>query len=101
MRSRLVYFRAPYYGSALGRFSGPNEPFTDHAADPQRWNLYGYVRNNPLKNVEPLGLDRITTAPRLGRRGRPSLATNRGAAASCSRSFSLFAQQNTGRSKLC
>jgi RHS repeat-associated protein len=54
--SGLDYFGARYYGSALGRFTSPDEVFADqHPADPQSWNLYGYVRNNPLKNVDPTG----------------------------------------------
>jgi RHS repeat-associated protein len=56
--SGLDYFGARYYGSALGRFTSPDEPFADqHPEDPQSWNLYGYVRNNPLKNTDPDGRD--------------------------------------------
>ena len=37
----LDYFGARYYGSALGRFSSPDEPLADqHSIDPQSWNLY-------------------------------------------------------------
>jgi hypothetical protein len=25
------------------------------AGDPQSWNLFGYVRNNPLRFVDPTG----------------------------------------------
>ncbi len=61
--SGLDYFGARYYGSALGRFSSPDEPFADqHPEDPQSWNLYAYVRNNPLANIDPLGLDCISTS---------------------------------------
>ncbi len=61
--SGLDYFGARYYGSALGRFTSADEPLIDQeAGDPQSWNLYGYVRNNPLKNVDPFGLDCITTS---------------------------------------
>ena len=56
IESGLDFFGARYYGSALGRFTSPDEVFADqHPADPQSWNLYGYVRNNPLKNVDPTG----------------------------------------------
>ena len=59
----LDYFGARYYGSALGRFTSPDDPLVDqHASDPQNWNLYAYVRNNPLKNTDPNGLDCITTS---------------------------------------
>jgi RHS repeat-associated protein len=51
--SGLDYFGARYYGSALGRWTIPDEAFADqHPEDPQSWNLYGYVRNNPLRRVD-------------------------------------------------
>jgi len=54
--SGLDYFGARYYGSALGRFSSADEVFADqHPADPQSWNMYGYVRNNPLRHIDPSG----------------------------------------------
>ncbi len=59
----LDYFGARYYGSALGRFTSPDDPLVDqHASDPQSWNLYAYVRNNPLKNTDPNGLDCVNTS---------------------------------------
>jgi hypothetical protein len=33
-----------------------------YADDPQSWNLYSYVRNNPLSNIDPSGQDCITTS---------------------------------------
>lgn len=54
------YFGARYYGSSMGRFLSPDEPFVDQSpADPQSWNLYAYVRNNPLVNVDENGQDCI------------------------------------------
>jgi len=54
--SGLDYFGARYYGSALGRWTSPDKPFADqHPEDPQSWNLYGYVRNNPLRLVDDNG----------------------------------------------
>jgi len=52
----LDYFGARYYSGAQGRFTSPDAPFADqHANDPQSWNLYSYVRNNPLAIVDPSG----------------------------------------------
>jgi len=57
--SGLDYFEARYYGSALGRFTSPDPVFAsaDHLTDPQMWNEYAYVRNNPLRLTDPTGLD--------------------------------------------
>ncbi len=53
--SGLDYFGARYYGSALGRFSSPDNGSDQHPSDPQSWNLYSYVRNNPLGLVDADG----------------------------------------------
>jgi len=50
------YFGARYYGSSMGRFLSPDDPLADQdPSDPQSWNLYGYVRNNPVRNTDPSG----------------------------------------------
>jgi RHS repeat-associated protein len=52
--SGLDNFGARYFGSSLGRFMSPDPPLMDqHIADPQSWNLYSYVRNNPVSFVDP------------------------------------------------
>jgi len=53
----LDYFGARYYSNALGRFVG-TDPIYFQASmlrDPQRFNLYAYVRDNPLRFVDPKG----------------------------------------------
>jgi RHS repeat-associated protein len=53
----LDYFRARYYSNGLGRFT-TMDPIHFQAAmlgDPQRFNLYAYVRNNPLAFIDPQG----------------------------------------------
>ena len=51
------YFGARYYNSSMGRFISPDHLFVDqHPEDPQSWNLYAYVRNNPLVMLDPNGL---------------------------------------------
>ncbi|MGH9928573.1 MAG: RHS repeat-associated core domain-containing protein [Pyrinomonadaceae bacterium] len=50
----LDYFGARYYGSTIGRFTSADPgPFV--VADPQSWNRYAYVQNNPLKFTDPTG----------------------------------------------
>ena len=50
----LDYFGARYYSSTQGRFTGIDPgPFTP--ADPQNFNRYSYVQNNPLKFIDPSG----------------------------------------------
>ncbi len=54
----LDYFGARYMSSAQGRFTSPDpKMFPDAVYDPQSWNKYGYVRNNPIRLVDPNGED--------------------------------------------
>jgi RHS repeat-associated protein len=54
--SGLDNFGARYDASTMGRFMSPDPPLLDqHIADPQSWNLYSYVRNNPLSFIDPTG----------------------------------------------
>src|SRR4030095_5794343 len=50
----LDYFVARYYSSAQGRFTTPDS-FGGRCSNPQTLNLYAYVRNNPLKYIDPTG----------------------------------------------
>ncbi len=52
----LDYFGARYFSGAQGRFTSPDPPGLDQSEDdPQSWNLYSYVRNNPLRFIDPTG----------------------------------------------
>jgi RHS repeat-associated protein len=53
----MDYFNARYLTGALGRFNS-SDPLNlgADATDPQTWNGYAYVRNNPLALVDPMGL---------------------------------------------
>lgn len=54
--TNLDYAKARMFGSGLGRFTSPDDFLNDtHVSDPQSWNLYVYVRNNPLRYVDPNG----------------------------------------------
>ena len=57
--SGLDHFDFRSYGSNMGRWMSP-DPRGNSVADfsnPQSWNMYSYVLNNPLKYVDPFGLD--------------------------------------------
>ncbi|MDX2268903.1 MAG: RHS repeat-associated core domain-containing protein [Bryobacter sp.] len=50
------YFHARWLGMGLGRFTTPDGPLVDQQVEDARsWNLYGYVRNNPLFGIDPSG----------------------------------------------
>lgn len=63
----LDYMKARYYASPQGRFTSP-DPYGPWAmsedkkvaflGDPQQWNRYSYVTNNPQKYTDPDGLER-------------------------------------------
>jgi RHS repeat-associated protein len=53
----LDYAQARYYSNAQGRFTSVDpENAGANAVDPQSWNGYSYVSNNPLRFVDPNGL---------------------------------------------
>jgi RHS repeat-associated protein len=53
----LDYFGARYYSSQTGRFTSVDPVLDMKGAliDPQQWNRYTYVRNNPMRYVDPDG----------------------------------------------
>jgi RHS repeat-associated protein len=55
----LDYAMNRYYGGNLGRFLSP-DPYrsSTRMQDPQGWNPYAYVQNDPVNYSDPLGLDR-------------------------------------------
>ncbi|MFO0366535.1 MAG: RHS repeat-associated core domain-containing protein [Acidobacteriota bacterium] len=57
----LDYFESRYFSSAQGRFTSPDVLMgkPEWLVDPQRWNRYAYVRNNPLKYIDPNGEDLV------------------------------------------
>ena len=62
----LDFAQARYYGSMMGRFTSadPYNPivdtedageFNEYLGQPQNWNRYVYVWNNPLRYIDPFG----------------------------------------------
>jgi RHS repeat-associated protein len=52
----LEFAQARYFASAQGRFTGV-DPMTGQTADPQSWNRYTYVGNNPVNGTDPTGMN--------------------------------------------
>jgi len=53
----LDYFGARYYSSVQGRFTGADPMMSSGlAVEPQSWNRYSFVSNNPLRYVDDEGL---------------------------------------------
>ena len=57
----LVNMKGRMYDPRLGRFLMP-DPLVSRPMDGQGWNRYSYVRNNPLKYVDPSGFEDLTPA---------------------------------------
>ena len=55
--TKFNYFGARYYASGTGRFTAVDPLLEVEKAlvDPQQWNRYTYVRNNPFRYIDPDG----------------------------------------------
>jgi RHS repeat-associated protein len=64
----LDYFGARHYQALWGRFTTIDPVYTwqENLVDPQRWNRYSYVRNNPLRYVDPDGRMPLLPAMAIG-----------------------------------
>jgi RHS repeat-associated protein len=51
----LDFASARHYSSGFGRFMSP-DPLSGSPSNPQSWNRYAYVNNNPLNATDPSGL---------------------------------------------
>jgi RHS repeat-associated protein len=56
----LDYFGERYYASTMGRFTTADFLMASgKTSNPQSWNRYVYTLNNPLRYVDPDGLDSV------------------------------------------
>ena len=56
----LDFAQARYYSNAQGRFSSVDPALSSgNTGNPQTWNRYAYVLNNPPNLKDPLGLDPV------------------------------------------
>jgi RHS repeat-associated protein len=63
----LDYALNRYYAAQWGRFTTP-DPYQASAqlANPQSWNRYSYVENDPITYYDPLGLDQAVPCSQIG-----------------------------------
>lgn len=55
--SGLDYAHARYFANTQGRFTSPDPLMASgHLTQPQSWNRYSYVSNNPINETDPSGL---------------------------------------------
>lgn len=78
--SELDYFGARYLSISQGRFTSPDPLYfqEEMLGDPQRWNLHSYVRNNPLRFIDPTG-QKIELTGQTEEERRKQLAAIQGA----------------------
>ena len=60
----LYYYNARYYDAGIGKFISA-DTMIQNTANPQFFNRYSYVTNNPLKYTDPSGYGRIIHNPLL------------------------------------
>ena len=58
--TNLTYMMARYYSQGYGRFLSPDPGYDYDQLDPMSWNLYSYVRGNPVMRIDPDGKEAPT-----------------------------------------
>jgi RHS repeat-associated protein len=69
----LDWFSVRYFSGAQGRMTSPDpfiivtaaenrEQLDGYLSNPQNWNRYAYALNNPMRYIDPMGLDPISVA---------------------------------------
>ncbi len=53
--SNAIYMQAREYLAGYGKFAQPDPAYDQTKLDPESWNLFGYVTNNPVTHTDPDG----------------------------------------------
>lgn len=54
--SGLIYMQARFYVPWFGKFASPDPARDQYFEVTQSWNIYSYVRNNPVMDTDPTGM---------------------------------------------
>ena len=57
--SGLIYMQGRFYAPQYHRFLSPDPGRDQQPEDPQSWNLFSYVRNNPVTKFDPDGQEQV------------------------------------------
>jgi len=81
--SGLIYMQARFYMPGYGRFLSTDPALDQHFQDTQSWNIYSYVRNNPIMSTDPTGMltedekkEKKADGTQPGPNDRPMIAAN-------------------------
>ncbi len=61
----LMDYHARWYAPSLGKFTQP-DTIVPNPGNPQSWNRYSYVNNNPINNIDPTGHCAFAVVDTLG-----------------------------------
>jgi RHS repeat-associated protein len=53
--SNMDYMHFRFFSASMGRFQKPDSNFDSPLSNPQGWNLYSYVKGNPVNFNDPTG----------------------------------------------
>ena len=71
--------QARFYHPGFGRFTAPDPARDQHFDNTQSWNIYSYVRNNPVMSTDPTGMEEKEPPPPTGSTKPRSISESLGA----------------------
>jgi RHS repeat-associated protein len=90
------YFGARYYSSGMGRFMSPDPSMESVRMDnPQTWNKYSYVLNNPLELTDPTGETWNLASGAADESSNPTWTDHCGVADQCINTIALTNSDNS------
>lgn len=99
LESKLDYFKARYYSYVQGRFTSIDPlASSGRAPNPQTWNRYAYVLNNPMRFIDPTGMMECPANQTCQSGQQPGSAPQESNSQLSEWSFDLWSEVTTGES---